>query len=182
MIITLTGKPCTGKSTTAEIFCKKYGFERVYAGAIFKSVARELGVDITELSASDKIIEVDYKVDEELKQLYESRKDDNILIESRTAFSFMPDAFNVFVDIDDGEMAKRLFNSDRPLVERGATIEEAKEKVLKRYQNDVKRYKKIYGINTDDFSNYSFVIDNTKLSPEETADIIYEAYKKHLKK
>ena len=40
MIITVSGKPCTGKSTMAEIFCKKYNFDRVYAGAIFKAHAR----------------------------------------------------------------------------------------------------------------------------------------------
>lgn len=176
MIITLSGKPCTGKSTAAEIFVKKYGFERIYAGAIFKSVAREMGIDITELVASDKIVEVDYKVDGELKNVYETRFDENLLIESRTAFSFMPKAFNVFIDVEDNEMARRLFNSDRPANERGKTLKEAKEKVLSRFNSDAERYKKIYGIDINDLSKYNAVIDNTNLTAEETADKIYEEY------
>ena len=182
MIITLTGKPCTGKSTTAEIFVKKYGFKRVYAGAVFKSIAREMGVDISDFASTDKIIEIDFKVDNDLKKIYNLQKDENILIESRTAYSFMPDAFNVFIDITDEEMAKRLFNSDRPEIERGRTIEEAKTKVLTRYNKDVERYKRIYNINVDDLSNYDCVIDNTCLSPEETADKIYENYIKFITK
>ena len=180
MIITISGKPCTGKSTMAEIFEKKYNFKRVYAGAVFKSVAKEMGIDITELSSSDKIIEVDYRVDNELKRIYEESFDQDILIESRTAWSFMPKAFNVFINVSDEVMAERLFRSDRSELERGKNIEEAKNKVMSRYNNDVARYKKIYDIDCDHLKNYTFVIDNSKLTPEETADSIYESYQEFI--
>ena len=182
MIITISGKPCTGKSTMAEIFVQKYNFERIYAGAIFKSVAKEMGLDITELTASEKIIEVDYRVDDELKKIYETRLNDSLLIESRTAWSFMPNAFNVFIDVSDDVMAERLFNSDRAPHERGATKQEAMQKVMARFNNDVKRYRKLYDIDCANLKNYSFVIDNSNLTPEETADKIYEEFNKFLKK
>lgn len=182
MIITITGKPCTGKSTMAEIFAKKYNFERIYAGSIFKAVAKDLGIDILELTASDKILEVDKRVDEELESIYKNRKNENLIIESRTSWSFMPKAFNVFIDVKDDVMAERLFNSDRGEAERGANIEEAKNKVMGRYNNDVKRYKMLYNIDCDNLSNYTFVIDNSNLTAEETADIVYEEYLNFLKK
>lgn len=180
MIITISGKPCTGKSTMAEIFAKKYTFERVYAGAVFKSVAREMGIDITELVGSDKAIEVDYKVDDSLRQIYEKEFNKDILIESRTAWSFMPDAFNVFIDVSDEVMAQRLFNSDRSELERGKNVEEAKSKVMTRYNSDVARYKKIYNIDCDNLNNYTVVIDNSNMTPEETADKIYELYQEFI--
>lgn len=182
MIITISGKPCTGKSTMAEIFVSKYGFERVYAGGIFKSIAKERNVDILELVKSADVVEVDREVDARLKKIYNERLNDDILIESRTAWSFMPEAFNVFIDVADHVMAERLYNSDRAERERGSSLDEAKNKVLDRYNEDVERYKRIYGIDCSMLANYDFVIDNSNLTPEETADQIYEAYKKYLNK
>ena len=130
MIITITGKPCTGKSTMAEIFVKKYGFDRVYAGAIFKKHARELGIDITDLCKSEQIYEIDKRVDKDLENIYKTRLEHNLLIESRTSWSFMPKAFNVFIDIPDHVMAERLFNSDRPENERGKDLTEALQKCV----------------------------------------------------
>lgn len=181
MIITITGKPCTGKSTMAEIFEKKYNFERIYAGKIFKQEASKLGLSILDLCKSELMEQLDVKVDNQLKEIYNTRLNDNLLIESRTSWSFMPKAFNVFIDLPEQVMAERLFNSDRPIEDRGATLEEARIKVTERYNADVKRYKKVYGIDCENLKNYNFVIDNSNLTPEQTADEIYKAYLKFLK-
>ena len=181
MIITISGKPCTGKSTMAEIFINKYGFDRVYAGAIFKRHARELGIDITDLCKSEQIYEIDKRVDQELENIYKTRFDEKLLIESRTSWSFMPKAFNVFIDIPDQVMAERLFNSDRPENERGKDLNDALKKVTERYYADVERYKLLYNIDCDNLNNYTFVIDNSNLTPEQTADKIYEEYLKFIK-
>ena len=181
MIITISGKPCTGKSTMAEIFAKKYGFERVYAGGLFKSIAAERGMDILELVKSADVVHVDKEVDARLKQIYDQRFEENILIESRTAWSFMPNAFNVFIDVSDDVMASRLFNSDRGERERGRDLEESKNKVINRYKEDVERYKKIYGIDCSNLANYNLIVDNSYLTPEQTADFIFDAYKKFIK-
>lgn len=181
MIITITGKPCTGKSTMAEIFEKKYNFERVYAGKIFKKEAAKMGLSILDLCKSEQMEQLDVKVDNQLKEIYNARLNDDLLIESRTSWSFMPKAFNVFIDLPEQIMAERLFNSDRPVSDKGETIEEAKIKVTERYDADVKRYKKVYGIDCENLDNYDFVIDNSNLTPEQTADKIYEAYLKFVK-
>ena len=180
MIITISGKPCTGKSTMAEIFAKKFNFERIYAGGIFKSIAEERGIDILELVKSDDVVMLDKEVDERLKIIYEEQFLEDILIESRTAWSFMPNAFNVFIDVSDEVMARRLFNSDRTQKERGNSLEEAQKKVMSRYNTDVERYKRIYNIDCSNLSNYNLVVDNSNLTPEETADKIYEAYKDYI--
>ena len=178
MIITISGKPCTGKSTMAKIFASKYGFERIYAGGIFKSIANERGIDILELVKSKDIVQIDREVDERLGRVYIERFDENILIESRTAWSFMPNAFDVSSDV----MAERLFRSDRSSCERGENIEEARKKVEGRYVEDIERYKRIYGIDCADLSNYDLIVDNSNLTPEETADFIFDAYQKYLNK
>lgn len=181
MIITISGKPCSGKSTMAQIFCEKYNFDRIYAGAIFKEEAKKMGLSSLELSSSEKCVEIDYKVDEYLKNIYNTRFKDNLLIESRTAFSFMPKAFNVFIDVDDDVMAMRLLNSDRTGKEKVSSFDEAKNNVLSRYAADCERYKRIYNIECDNLNNYTFVINNSNLTPEQTADKIYEEYLKFSK-
>lgn len=182
MIITVTGKPCSGKSTMAEIFCKKYGFQRIYAGAIFKDEAKKMGMNMLELSSSDKCIEIDFRVDKHLKEVYDTRFNEDIMIESRTSFSFMPNAFNVFIDLDEKTMGERLFNSDRVGKEKAKSLEEAVRSTQARYEADRSRYKKIYNIDVDDKSNYSLVFNNAKMTPEQTADKIYREYKKFLKR
>ena len=182
MIITISGKPCCGKSTMAEIFCKKYGFERIYAGAIFKEEARKLGLSVKELSLGQEHFEIDYKVDSELKKVYNTRLSEDIMIESRPAFGFMPKAFNVFIDVDDDVMANRLLNSDRTGKEKAQSFEEALTECLTRYQADCKKYKKLYNIDCDNMNNYTFVINNSNLTPEQTADMVYEEYLKFIEK
>ena len=93
----------------------------------------------------------------------------------------MPKAFNVFINIPNHVMAERLFNSDRPENERGKNLEEALSKVTERYNADVARYKLLYNIDCDNLSNYTYVIDNSNLTPEQTADKIYEEYLKFIK-
>ncbi len=182
MIITIAGKPCTGKSTMAEIFITKYNFSRIYAGQIFKQEAKKMGIDVTQLCKSEDAYPIDIRVDNELKKIYETRLNEDLLIESRTSWSFMPKAFNVFIDLPDKIMAERLFNSDRSAMEKGATLEEALVKVTERYNADLNRYKVLYNIECDNLSNYDFVIDNSNLTPEQTADKIYEAYLEYIKK
>lgn len=179
MIITLTGKPCCGKSTTAEFLVEKYGFDRVYAGAIFKEEAKKMGVDILSLCSSEKMIEMDYAVDNKLKEIYNERLADKLLIESRTAWSFMPKAFNVYIDVDENTMAQRLFNSDRTGKEKPQSLEQAKFMALERYKIDCERYKKIYNIDCDNLKNYDLVINNSNLTPEQTAEKIYAEYLKY---
>ena len=166
----------------AEIFVNKYNFERIYAGQIFKQEAKKLGIDVTQLCKSEDAYPIDIRVDDELKKIYQTRFNEDLLIESRTSWSFMPKAFNVFIDLPHNIMAERLFRSDRPVLEKGRSIEEAYQKVTERYNADLYRYKTLYNIDCDNLDNYDFVIDNSNLTPEQTADKIYEAYLKYINK
>ena len=42
--------------------------------------------------------------------------------------------------------------------------------------------KKLYNIDCDNLNNYTFVIDNSNLTPEQTADEIYKAYLQFINK
>ena len=71
MIITITGKPCSGKGTVAKEFCKKYNFEYICTGDMFREYAKKLGYDniLTFQEEDPRVKEVDNIVDSSIEQL-----------------------------------------------------------------------------------------------------------------
>ena len=53
MIITITGMPCSGKSSIAKMIAEKHGFRRIGVGDMFKDEAKSRGLSAEELQ--DKI-------------------------------------------------------------------------------------------------------------------------------
>ena len=103
------------------------------------------------------------------------------MFDSRLAWHFIPHSFKVFLDLDEDEMAKRLVNSDRTGKEKYTDIEEAKRTVIERFNAENVRYQKFYGIDNLDMSNYDLVLSSKNKTPEQLAEIVYNAYKKHFK-
>ena len=184
MILTITGAPCSGKSTVARMLELKYGFDRMSTGKIVRDMAKERGLDIVEMQEvlnADPTI--DQKIEERQKQIGIERADDKLIMEARLAWYAVPHSFKVYVTIPEDEMARRfLQDSERENDREVSSVEEAKEVLSYRREQEIERYKKIYGIDLSDMSNFDYVAVNYGKSAEQTADEIYEAYKKQLKK
>lgn len=182
MIISITGKPCSGKSSIAKVFKEKYHFKTYSIGEIFKDEAHKRGMSVEEFN---KFLMSDPKfdnfIDDKTLELGKLWKNDDVIFDARLAWHFIPHSFKVFVDLDEEEMAKRLSNSDRVGKEKYQDVEKARETLIARFNAENERYKKFYGIDNTDFSNYDLVISSKDKTPEELADIIYEKYRKHFK-
>ena len=175
MIISISGLPGYGKSTVAKMLAEKLGFERIYMGAIFRKMADQKGVSILELM---KMAETDSSIDEEVDKYVAElgRIKDNFIIESRTAFHFIPKSLKVFIKVDPKEGAERIF----PDLKKEERKEEDKAKsaaalvqLLKdRTETDRGRYQKYYGIDFLDESNYDLIVDSTKIPPEKAMEKI----------
>ena len=182
MIISITGKPCSGKCTVAKVLEQKYGFKRISMGDMFKAEAKKRGMsteEFTEYRTKDPSFDI--YMDKQLPKFVSEYKDDNVVLESRVAWHFLPESFSVFVDINDDEMAKRLLYSDREGKEKSASFEEAKKTTINRYRLELEVYKKTYDIDCSNMDNYDFVIDSSSLTPDELAEKIYMEFKKHFK-
>lgn len=182
MIITLTGKPCSGKGTLARVLKDKYNFRVYSVGEIFKEEAKKRGLsseEFNKLLLSDP--KYDNLLDKRTVELGKKWKNENVVFDSRLAWHFIPHSFKVFLDLDEDEMAKRLVNSDREGKEKCTDIEEAKRTVIERFNAENVRYQKFYGIDNLDMSNYDLVLSSKNKTPEELAEIVYNAYKKHFK-
>ena len=183
MIISLTGKPCSGKSTIAKILEQKYGFRRIGVGDIFKAEAAKRGMSAEEFNAfCIKDPAYDFFIDKETQRLGKELEGQNIVFDSRLAWHFVPKSFKVFVDLSIEEMTNRLVNSDREGKEKITDARAARASLLNRLKLENERYKQIYGIDCLNMQNYDFVLDSSTKTPEELADKLYEAYIKFLQK
>lgn len=180
MIITITGKPCSGKSSIAKILVDKYGFVRIGVGDIFKEEAKKRGMNAEEFNQycmSDP--EFDRFIDQKTAELGEKYRGQKYVFDSRCAWHFVPESFKVFVDLNEDEMVNRLLASDREGKEKYSDAKEARRSLVNRRKLENERYKMIYGIDNNDMSNFDFVMDSSSKTPEELAeDLIYE-YEKY---
>jgi len=183
MIITITGKPCSGKGTAARAFCKQYGFEYVCTGDMFRSIAKEMGYNniLDFQNQNPDIKKVDEIIDTKTENLGKTRLYEDIVSDSRLAWNFIPNSFKVFIDVDEKEAAKRLLNANRE-TEQISNIEEAKQVLADRWKTENNRYLELYGVNNLNKKNYDYIINSTKLTPDQIIKKIHKKYEKFLKK
>ena len=71
MIITITGKPCSGKGTVAKEFCKKYNFKYLCTGDMFREYAKLYGYDniLTFQEEDENVKKIDKLVDDKTYEI-----------------------------------------------------------------------------------------------------------------
>jgi cytidylate kinase len=182
-IISFNGDHGSGKSTIAKKLAKKLGYKRFYMGKIARSMAEEHKMSYARfLELLKKDSSYDKKIDNYVIDL--GNKKNNFIIESRTAWHFIPQSFKIYLQVDPMEGARRMFadyqnDSHRDNESRGIkTIKDILVISKNRKEADDKRYKKLYNINANDMSQYDLVVDTTTLTREEVLEIIKDAYEK----
>ena len=172
-IITIGGKLGSGKSTTAKKVAQMLNLEHFSSGDFLRKVAVDRGMTIKELMiAAESDPQIDYDIDEILKG---KGSEENIIIDSRLAYHWIPESFKVYLEIDPNIAAERMFfdlssNETRKESESAKNIETMKNEMMQRQGSDIKRYKKLYNIDHTDHKNFDLVI-NTGL-PENDLDTV----------
>lgn len=172
MIITISGKPGSGKTTVGTKLAQHLGYEVYDMGMLRREMARRRGMTIQEYN---KLGETDPSTDREADdyQAELGRTKDNFIIQGRTSFHFIPHSVKIFLDCDQDVAATRIWNDlqkDPTKRNEGGptTREELKESLEKRTASDNIRYQKYYNLDFQDPNHYDLWIDTTHLSPEET--------------
>ncbi len=181
MIISLTGKPCSGKGTVGKLFCKNYNFEYLCTGDIFREASKKLNTDILAYQNSEAVKKTDEYVDSMITNLGKQKLYEDILLDSRLAWHFIPQSFKVFLDVDIVTAAKRLMNDNRA-TEAVKNINEAKAALTERWDVENDRYLNLYGVNNTNLNNYDLVIDSSNKTVDEIVKIIFDEYNKFKKK
>ena len=177
MIITITGKPCSGKGTVSKLFCNKHNFEYLCTGDMFRKISLEQSKDITSIQETEDVKNIDKQVDTYIENLGKARLSDNIVIDSRLAWHFIPKSFKVFIDVDWNTAGERLVQANRES-EQYTNKEEAIKALQHRWQIENDRYMELYSVNNLDPKQYDLYINSENKTPEEICNIIFEEYSK----
>jgi cytidylate kinase len=177
-IITIAGLPGSGKSSTAAGVARELGYEHFSSGDLFRKMAAERGISIEEMNfTAEKQKEIDRRVDAFLRTLGEQKQ--NIVIDSRIAFHWIPGSFKVFLQLDLAVAAERIFaqmNAGTRLSQDAASAGQVLENTLKRVESEKKRFSDLYEIDFTDIKNYDLVVDTGVNDLSHVISIIIRAY------
>ncbi len=176
MILTISGKAGSGKSTIAKDLAKKLKIRHYSIGDLMRQLAQEKKVSLLELS---KLAEEDESIDRELDQKQiELRKQDNFVIDGRLTAFFIPNAtLKVFLDCDNIIRAKRIIKEKRH-DEQHETVQQALKRIKMREDSERKRYKQYYDVDYYDPRLYDMVIDTSNLRVDQVLGKIMDRIKK----
>lgn len=174
LLITIDGPSGAGKGALASFTSDLMDLKCYSAGDFFRNIAKERGITVEELSERAGK-EVDMEVD---RRTLRKGLNENCVIESRISSKVMGtySDFKIYITADLEERAKRVKKDleNRDTEEGGKTVEEVKETIEKRDQDNNRRYQDYYGIDMWESDIHDLIMDNTDLSIEEQNQIVEE--------
>lgn len=181
-IITITGFPGSGKSSTAKGVARELGYEHFSSGDMFREMAKARDLSVEEINfAAETQKEIDREVDELLVRV--GKEKDRLVIDSRTAFHWIQGSFKVFLDLDPRTSAERTFahiQKEGRESQIGSSVEEIHNNTVRRVESERKRFKSLYGIDLTDKTSFDLIVDTKTHGLEEVIKIVTEAYKNWL--
>jgi cytidylate kinase len=179
-IITIAGRPGSGKSTASRLIAAELGYEHFSSGDLFRAIGKERGINVTQTNkAAEHDQAIDKLVDERLVSI--GKTQDQVAIDSRLAWHWIPQSFKIYLDLDLEVAARRILGSmDAKRIEHEHIPADPKEyaaALQHRLDLEATRYKTKYDINPYDKSNYDLVIDTEENDREQVRAKILETYR-----
>ncbi len=184
-IITICGGLGSGKSSTAKKIAQKLNYKHFSSGDFFRQVGIELGLSVNELNKkAETDPTIDKLTDQKLRDLNDAQK---IVIDSRTAYHWIPESFKVYLDLPIKIAQKRILNSIkknklRAQSEQIKNEEKILEKINERFLSEQKRYWDLYKIDNTQKNQFDLIIDTDKNNLNQVVNIIISKYKKWIEK
>lgn len=179
-IITLSGKPGSGKSSTADKVAELLSYTRHSSGDMVRTVLAQNKMTLEEYNnRAETDYSLDTEVDDKLRNL---REKNDIIVDSRLGFYWIPESFKVYLDLDLDTATSRIFkdavtNSYRSSVGTDSTsLDIVSHQVKKRMLNEQRRFRKLYGVDPYEKTHFDLIIDTSRNDPQSVAIAVFDAY------
>lgn len=161
MIITISGRPGSGKSAVAKQVARELGLRHVSAGDFMREMATERGESILELSRSAEHGDsIDREIDARTARL--ATEEDDFVMDARLGWHFAPDSVKVFLEVRPGVAARRIYEAGRGAEHENISLEQTQIAIERRTDSETKRYRDYYGLDYADHSHYDLVVDTSE--------------------
>ncbi len=143
MQITVSGLPGSGTTTLSKLLAEYYELELVSSGEIFRKMARERGMSLSEFGAlAERDAFIDLDIDKNQKAIIHSQ--DNIILESRLAGHMAEGRPNVLKVWIKAPMLTRVKRIQRR--EKSISFDEELKKTVEREKSEASGIKTITGL------------------------------------
>ena len=182
MLIAITGRLDSGKSTMCRKLSERCKYQIYSTGAIHRNLAKRMGMDTLALNQMmSRDTSYDRAIDDEVQRIAMERRDERLIFDSRLAWHFVEKSLKLFTTVDPVVAAKRVFMTPRGEEEKYANLDDALRNLRLRAKLEQERFKGIYGVDYYDYSNFDLILDTTWLDPELLVTLILEELAKGLK-
>ena len=169
--ITISGHPGSGTSTLVKGICNAKGWSSLNGGDIFRQEAKKQGFSLAEF---EKICSNDESVDKSLDEILKQHilDDGHEVMESRLcgwwAYNLEVDCVRLWLSASEDARAERV------VMREGLSLEEALSSNKQRTHVDKIRFQQMYGLDPEDETPYTHIIDGSELTAEQ---VLLEAMK-----
>lgn len=180
----MSGKPGSGKSSTADRVAELLGYTRHSSGDMVRNFLAKHNITLEEYNErAAEDTGFDEKVDDELRKLREKK---DVVIDSRLGFYWIPESFKVYLDLDIDIATARIYkdvvtNKSRSSVgTSGSSLNAVSKQVHERMNIEQSRFKAMYGVDPFNTRSFDLVIDTSRHDPQTVAITVFDNYKKWL--
>ena len=177
-IITISGMLGSGKSTVARLLADHLGYAYYSTGNAQREIAQKRGLTTLELN---RLADTDPTIDQEIDgvfQRFNTVPNQNLVIDSRMAFFFIPGSIKIKLNVDVEIAGRRIFeDTTRTGEKKYDTVAESIQALRDRRASEVARFQRIYHVDIDNNENFDYVLDTTHHTPTEIVDLIIQKFK-----
>lgn len=174
LIVTISGDLGSGKSILTDALCNHWKAERYSTGTVQRQLAADMGISTLELN---RLAETDKTIDDKIDGVFASlsQTGKNLIVDSRMAWHFIPDAFKIKLEVNPIVAAERIIadkgRSSENYLDFNATLQGLKD----RKASERERFLNYYNADIENHDNYDLVIETTDVTPESICLITNEA-------
>jgi len=170
VLVTISGHPGSGTSTLVETLSEHFGWVSLNGGQIFRDEAQKRGLSLAKFGA---LCSVDFSIDRSLDEILKNKMHEQggpQVIESRLSGWWAHleeiDCFRIWLEVSDLERARRVVSRE------GGSTDDALRANRHRTSLDLTRYEELYGLNPEDKTPYTHVVDASYLDVDEVATAV----------